>query len=73
MMPLERWLGGELKDEVARTLGPAGLARRGLIRPQALERLIGSHSSGRGNHAMRLWVLMVLERWFEHYEPDFAL
>jgi asparagine synthase (glutamine-hydrolysing) len=73
MMPLERWLAGELKDEMARALGPAGLQRRGLIRPQALERLIAAHSSGRKNHAMRLWVLLILERWFQRYAPSFGL
>jgi len=73
MMPLERWLAGELKDEIARALGPAGLQRRGLIRPQALERLIAAHSSRRRNHAMRLWVLLILERWFQRYAPSFGL
>ena len=73
MMPLERWLAGELRDEIALALGPTGLQRRGLIRPQALERLIAAHSSGRKNHAMRLWVLLILERWFQRYEPAFAL
>jgi asparagine synthase (glutamine-hydrolysing) len=73
MMPLERWLAGELKDEIARALGPAGLQRRGLIRPQALERLIAAHSSRRKNHAMRLWVLLILERWFQRYAPSFGL
>jgi len=73
MMPLERWLAGELKDEMAHALGRAGLQRRGLIRPQAVDGLVAAHSSGRKNHAMRLWVLLVLERWFQRYEPAFAL
>ena len=73
MMPLERWLANELRPDIESALGPAGLARRGLIRPEAIARLIGEHGSSRKNHAMRLWVLLILERWLARYEPDFAL
>ena len=73
MMPLERWLARELQPDIAAALGPQGLSRRGLIRPKAIARLLGEHGSGRKNHAMRLWVLLILERWFARYEPDFAL
>jgi asparagine synthase (glutamine-hydrolysing) len=73
MMPLARWFAGELAADVARALGPGGLARRGLIRPAAIARLLAEHASGRRDHAMRLWVLLILERWFARYEPDFAL
>ena len=73
MMPLERWLAHELKPDIDAGAGPAGLARRGLVRPEALARLVAEHASGRKNHAMRLWVLLILERWFARYEPDFAL
>jgi asparagine synthase (glutamine-hydrolysing) len=73
MMPLERWLARELKADIAAALGPQGLQRRGLIRPAAIARLLAEHTSGRKNHAMRLWVLLILERWFARYEPDFAL
>ena len=73
MMPLARWLGHELKGDIAQALGTRGLARRGLVRPQALEQLVAEHVSGRKNHAMRLWTLLILERWFARYEPDFRL
>jgi len=73
MMPLERWLAFELQPEIAAALGRNGLAKRGLIRPRAIERLLTEHASGRKNHAMRLWVLLILERWFAQYEPDFTL
>ncbi len=73
MMPLERWFARELKPDIAQALGPAGLARRGLIRPEAIAKLVGEHAAGRKNHAMRLWVLLILERWLARYEPDFSL
>ncbi|MGH8252445.1 MAG: asparagine synthetase B family protein, partial [Steroidobacteraceae bacterium] len=73
MMPLHRWLAQELRAEVAEALGPAGLQRRGLIEPTAIVRLQSEHASGRKNHAMRLWALLILERWFARYEPAFEL
>ncbi len=73
MMPLERWLANELQPDIAATLGRDGLQRRGLVRPAAIDKLIAEHTAGRKNHAMRLWVLLILERWFQRYEPSFAL
>ncbi len=73
MMPLDRWLARELQPDIASALGPDGLQRRGLIKPEAIERLLAEHRSGRKNHAMRLWVLLILERWFARYEPGFEL
>ena len=65
MMPLERWLANELKARHrARRSVPRASQRRGLIRPAAIARLLAEHASGRKNHAMRLWVLLILERWF---------
>jgi asparagine synthase (glutamine-hydrolysing) len=73
MMPLDRWLANELKDDVATLLGPQGFGRRGLFRPDALAKLVAQHTGGQKNHAMRLWALMILERWLARYEPQFAL
>jgi asparagine synthase (glutamine-hydrolysing) len=73
MMPLPRWLAHELKSDIAHAMGPQGLVRRGILRPEAIEGLVSQHATGRRNHAMRLWVLLILERWFAHYEPDFVL
>ena len=73
VMPLSEWLAAGLKPHVERSVGPTGLARRGLFRAGALERLWQEHRSGRRNHAGRLWALTVLEAWFERYAPDFAL
>jgi asparagine synthase (glutamine-hydrolysing) len=73
MMPLDRWLARELEADVAQALGPQGLARRGILRPEAIARLVAEHRRGRKNHAMRLWVLLILEHWLARYEPDFSL
>ncbi len=73
VLPLSDWLAGRLAGEVdARVLG-TGLARRGLFRPGALERLVAEHRGGRRHHAQRLWALIVLERWFLRHAPEWRL
>lgn len=72
-MPLDRWMAHELRPDLTLALGTRGLQRRGLIRPQAISRMLAEHFSGRKNHATRLWTLFVLERWFSRYEPEFSL
>jgi asparagine synthase (glutamine-hydrolysing) len=72
VMPLSEWLAGRLEGELDRHLGPQGLARRGLFADGALPRLLGEHRNGRRNHAGRLWALLILERWFVRYAPDWT-
>jgi hypothetical protein len=38
-----------------------------------LQGLLAEHYSGKRGHAGRLWALLVLERWFQRYTPEFAL
>lgn len=73
MMPLDRWMTHELKEEISSALGPEGIQRRGLIRPEAIARICAEHFSGKKNHATRLWTLLVLERWFARYQPEFVV
>lgn len=72
-MPLDRWMAGELRTDIVAALGPDGMQRRGLINPSAITRMLGEHFAGRKNHATRLWSLLVLERWFARYAPEFSV
>jgi len=72
VMPLSEWLAGRLEGELDRQLGPHGLERRGIFADGALPRLLGEHRRGRRNHAGRLWALLILERWFARYAPDWT-
>jgi len=60
--------GGALKGEARSAF--ARLAKRGLLKPQVIERLVADE---RPSDAGRLWALLVLERWFQRYAPQFAL
>ena len=73
VMPLDRWMTHELKSDIGLALGPQGIQRRGLIRATAIDKLCSEHFSGKKNHATRLWTLLVLERWFARYQPEFVV
>jgi len=68
MPPLAEWFGGALKGEASSAF--ARLAKRGLFQPAAIQRLT---AAARPSDAGRLWALLVLERWFQRYAPQFAL
>jgi asparagine synthase (glutamine-hydrolysing) len=59
--PLARWLRGPLRPLLADAL--AGLGRRGLLRPAALEGILVAHDRG-WNRANLLYALLMLELWF---------
>ena len=62
-VPLSRWFRGELR-ELASDLLLHGPARgRGLLRVDAVERLLVDHAAGRTDHGQRLWTLLMLELW----------
>jgi asparagine synthase (glutamine-hydrolysing) len=68
MPPLAEWFRGALKGEASSAF--SRLAKRGLFQPGAIERLA---AGARSSDAGRLWALLVLERWFQRYAPQFAL
>jgi len=73
VMPLSEWLAGRLAGELDEHLGDGGLGRRGLFRAGVLAGLLAEHRSGRRNHAGRLWALLILERWFRRYAPEWRM
>ena len=62
-IPLKNWLRGPLRPMLTDLLAPERVRRRGLFRPQCLERWMAEHLAGQANHSHRLWGLMVLELW----------
>ncbi|HEX6155128.1 MAG TPA: asparagine synthase C-terminal domain-containing protein, partial [Burkholderiales bacterium] len=69
--PLAEWFAGPLKAETHQAFSKLG--KRALFREGVLQGLLAEHYSGKRGHAGRLWALLVLERWFQRYVPEFAL
>jgi asparagine synthase (glutamine-hydrolysing) len=66
-VPLGVWFRGNLQELFADTLlSPASLGR-GYFQPAFVRRLVDEHLSGRRDHTLRLWQLVVFERWHQQY------
>ncbi len=66
-VPLERWFRGSLRDLFGDLLGSARTRQRGYFEPAFIDRVLQEHLSGRRDHALRLWQLVMFELWHRHY------
>ena len=69
-VPIAAWLRGPLRAILEDRLAPARVARRGLLDPATVGRLIAEHVGGRRNHRKILWSLLMLDAWCDHYLPN---
>jgi asparagine synthase (glutamine-hydrolysing) len=68
-VPLKNWLrsGGVLQQQVSATLRSEQFRERGILKDEAVERLLQEHAARRANHSHRLWGLFVLEHWLRRH------
>ena len=65
-VPLGVWFRGNLRELFADTLlSPASL-QRGYFQPAFVRQLVDEHLAGKRDHTLRLWQLVVFERWHQH-------
>src|SRR5882762_9801409 len=66
-VPLGTWFRGDLRELFADTLlSPASL-QRGYFQPSFVRQIVGEHLSGKRDHTLRLWQLVVFEKWHQQY------
>jgi asparagine synthase (glutamine-hydrolysing) len=66
-VPLSAWLRDSLAPLVRDLLSPERVARVGLLRPDAVDRLVREHLDGRVDRGHELWLLVQLELWRERW------
>jgi asparagine synthase (glutamine-hydrolysing) len=66
-IPLGVWFRGNMRELFADTLLSARSLSRGYFQAPYVHRLVDEHVSGRRDHTLRLWQLVVFERWHRHY------
>jgi asparagine synthase (glutamine-hydrolysing) len=66
-VPLAHWFNGELAGLFADVLASPKTRQRGYFEPAFVDRLIAEHRSGRRDHNLRLWQLLVFELWQRQY------
>jgi asparagine synthase (glutamine-hydrolysing) len=66
-VPLGVWFRGNLQELFADTLLSPRSLQRGYFQHSFVRRLVDEHVSGKRDHTLRLWQLVVFERWHEQY------
>ena len=66
-VPLGVWFRGGLTDVFSDVLRSPRTRQRGYFEPAFVDRLVEEHLSGKRDHTLRLWQLMVFELWHRQY------
>jgi asparagine synthase (glutamine-hydrolysing) len=66
-VPLALWFRGNLRDLFSDTLLSSASLQRGYFQPAFVRRIVHEHVSGKRDHSLRLWQLVVFERWHQQY------
>ncbi len=66
-IPAAAWLRGELEPFARETLSGETVRRQGFFRPEAVERVIDNHVSGREDLSRQLWGLLAFTLWHERH------
>jgi asparagine synthase (glutamine-hydrolysing) len=66
-VPLGAWFRGNLRELFSDTLLSSSCLERGYFEPAFVRRLVNEHVAARRDHSLRLWQLVVFERWHQHY------
>ncbi len=64
--PLRAWVRNDLQGMIRDVLVGGELAGSGIIRGEALSRLIQDEQAGREDYAKQIWQLLTLELWYRH-------
>ena len=66
-MPIDEWYRGPLRDLLREYTGAERTRKRGLLKPDALDRTVNAHLSGRRNFARKLHAIVAFEIWADRY------
>ena len=72
-VPLGVWFRGGLTDIFSDVLCSSRTRQRGYFEPRFVDRLVQEHLSGRRDHTLRLWQLLVFELWHRQYVDEGSL
>ena len=66
-VPIGHWFRGSLREVFGDVLGGASTRQRGYFDAPFVDRILQEHLSGKRDHALRLWQLLVFELWHRQY------
>lgn len=75
--PIRAWLAQDLREMIGDLLSEETLKRRGLFRPEGVQKVLADLWSGREDNALKVWQLLTLELWQQAFVDrsslDFAV
>ena len=66
-VPIGVWFRGQLRELFADTLLSPRTLQRGYFQPAFVRQLVDEHLAGKRDHTLRLWQLVIFERWHRQY------
>ncbi len=66
-VPLDTWFRKELRQRTYDSLLSPGAECHRWIRSSQIERLLQEHCAEKRDHSSRLWSLLILENWLQHW------
>jgi asparagine synthase (glutamine-hydrolysing) len=66
-IPLGGWFRGGLTDVFSDILASPRTRQRGYFQPGFVDRIVREHLSGRRDHTLRLWQLLIFELWHRRH------
>ncbi|HEU4938833.1 MAG TPA: asparagine synthase (glutamine-hydrolyzing) [Vicinamibacterales bacterium] len=66
-VPVGGWFRGDLRDFFADVLLSQRARQRGYFNGRFVDRIVREHMTGRRDHTLRLWALVVFELWHRQY------
>ncbi|MEQ1606060.1 MAG: asparagine synthase (glutamine-hydrolyzing) [Pyrinomonadaceae bacterium] len=66
-VPIGKWFRTEMKDFVRGVLLSEKSLKRGIVKPDILERYVNEHVAGERDHSFQLWTFLMLELWFQRF------
>jgi asparagine synthase (glutamine-hydrolysing) len=71
-VPIGHWFRGSLRDVFGDILSAPSTRQRGYFNTAFVDRMLQEHLSGKREHSLRLWQLVVFELWHRQYVDQAA-
>jgi asparagine synthase (glutamine-hydrolysing) len=64
-IPLRLWFQKELKEELNSLLSRENIEEQGIFNFETINQLKAEHFANKENHATKLWLLFVFQKWYK--------
>ena len=66
-IPIESWLGNELKDLVQEHLSEKSLEKHGLFNITEVQKILTDFFNGRKEKHLKIWYLLMFQMWYQKW------